>query len=74
MGAKSKHYGDIAKWIEKVIDSCKTGEHLTSVNNLIENFYMTEVHVKNNDWNTISNIRSGLLMRVNKQIDVINNL
>jgi hypothetical protein len=24
MGATSNHYGDVANWIEKVIDSCET--------------------------------------------------
>jgi len=74
MAAKSKHYGDVAKWIERVIDSCKTGQHITAVQQLIENFYKTEVNVNGHDWNTISNLRSNLLMRVNKHIDVINGL
>lgn len=38
MAASSKHYGDIAKWIEKVIDSCKTTDRLQGAFNLANNF------------------------------------
>lgn len=35
---KSKNKYDVYRWIEKVIDSCKTHEQFSSVNNLIQNF------------------------------------
>jgi hypothetical protein len=38
MAATSNHYGDVAKWIEKVIDSCKTTDQLTGAFALINNF------------------------------------
>lgn len=38
MEKKSKHYGDIEKWVEKVIDSCETSEQLFSVRKLVTNF------------------------------------
>lgn len=35
---RSKNKYDVYRWIEKVIDSCKTHEQFSSVNNLIQNF------------------------------------
>ena len=39
MENRSTHYGDIAKWIEKVIDSCETREQTFVAKRLIRNFY-----------------------------------
>ena len=38
MGATSKHPGDIAIWIEKVIASCQTPMQEISARKLIQNF------------------------------------
>lgn len=38
MAAKSKHWGDVYKWIIKVIHSCTTRKQLSSTRNLIRNF------------------------------------
>lgn len=38
MEKRSKHYGDVVKWIEKVIDSCETYRQSTTVLKLIRNF------------------------------------
>jgi hypothetical protein len=38
MEKRSTHYGDVAKWIEKVIDSCETYQQTFTVINLIDNF------------------------------------
>ena len=38
MENRSRHYGDIIKWIEKVIESCETREQLFGAKNLIFNF------------------------------------
>ena len=38
MENRSRHYGDVGKWIEKIIDSCKTSEHIGSTRRLIKNF------------------------------------
>jgi hypothetical protein len=35
---RSTHYGDIQKWIEKVIDSCETYEQTLSARKLVWNF------------------------------------
>jgi disulfide oxidoreductase YuzD len=38
MENRSTHYGDVAKWIEKVIDSCETIEQTFTAKKLISNF------------------------------------
>jgi hypothetical protein len=38
MEKRSNHYGDVAKWIEKVIDSCETYQQTFTVTKLIRNF------------------------------------
>ena len=38
MEKRSIHYGDVAKWIEKVIDSCETYNQLITARNLVSNF------------------------------------
>lgn len=38
MEKRSKHYGDVQKWIEKVIDSCETYQQTFVVKRLIVNF------------------------------------
>ncbi len=38
MEKRSKHYGDVAKWVESVIDSCVTIEQVWSAQKLIRNF------------------------------------
>ena len=38
MNKRSTHYGDVAKWIEKVIDSCETREQTFTARQLVRNF------------------------------------
>jgi hypothetical protein len=38
MENRSTHYGDVAKWIEKVIDSCETYQQTFGARQLIWNF------------------------------------
>ena len=38
MENRSTHYGDIAKWIEKVIESCETYQQTFTARKLIGNF------------------------------------
>ena len=38
MEKRSEHYGDVSKWIEKVIDSCETYEQTTTTERLVSNF------------------------------------
>lgn len=38
MEKRSTHYGDLQKWIEKIIDSCETYEQTRSARRLVWNF------------------------------------
>jgi hypothetical protein len=38
MEKRSKHYGDVAKWLEKVIDSCETYQQAITARKLVVNF------------------------------------
>jgi len=75
MENKNKYYEDVAKWIEKVINSCETKEHTTVARNLVSNFekqlkkeyteryYITEVFSKI--------IRNLEIMCWNKELKII---
>ena len=38
MEKRSSHYGDVSKWIEKVINSCETRDQLFTAKQLLRNF------------------------------------
>jgi len=38
MENRSTHYGDVSKWVEKVIDSCETYQQTFAARKLIRNF------------------------------------
>lgn len=38
MDKRSRHYGDVARWIEDVIDSCETWEQTRVASRLVTNF------------------------------------
>jgi hypothetical protein len=38
MENRSTHYGDVSKWIEKVVESCQTREQTFTAKRLIRNF------------------------------------
>jgi len=38
MENRSTHYGDVEKWVRKVIDSCETYQQIFGAKNLIDNF------------------------------------
>jgi hypothetical protein len=38
MENRSKHYGDIKLWVDKVINSCETMEQIRTADRLINNF------------------------------------
>jgi hypothetical protein len=42
MEKRSRHYGDVSIWIEKVIDSCKTRDQVFACQKLIHNFENTK--------------------------------
>ena len=53
MNKRSTHYGDVAKWIEKVIDSCETHQQTFTAKKLITNF-AKQLRTKSPDkyWNS----------------------
>jgi hypothetical protein len=53
MENRSTHYGDVAKWIEKVIDSCETYQQTLTTLKLITNF-AKQLRTKSPDkyWNS----------------------
>ena len=53
MEQRSTHYGDVAKWIEKVIDSCETYQQTHTAKQLVTNF-TKQLRTKSPDkyWNS----------------------
>ena len=53
MEQRSTHYGDISKWIEKVIDSCETYQQTHTAKQLVTNF-AKQLRTKSPDkyWNS----------------------
>ena len=53
MEKRSNHYGDVAKWIEKVIDSCETYQQTFTAKQLVRNF-AKQLRTKSPDkyWNS----------------------
>jgi len=65
MEKRSTHYGDVQKWIEKVIDSCETYQQANSVRTLIRNFEKQMVRNK---------VDSGIIYTIRGYLrDVISN-
>jgi len=50
MSATSKHYSDVQKWIEQVIESCETHRQLNNVEKLIDNFSQYLINYVNPDY------------------------
>ena len=75
MEKRSEHYGDVAKWIEKVIDSCETYEQTTTAERLVSNFNkqlkikQIEKYWREHFYNLISPLESKLK---NKQEELLN--
>lgn len=75
MEKRSKHYGDVSKWIEKVIDSCETYEQTTTAESLVSNFNkqlkikQIEKYWREHFYNLISPLESKLK---NKQEELLN--
>jgi hypothetical protein len=63
MGKRSTHYGDIKKWIEKVIDSCETYEQTCTVKVLIHNF-TSQMGRKGVDFDSKWNINHSLTLKL----------
>jgi hypothetical protein len=51
MEKRSKHPMDVLRWIETVIDSCKTYQQLLVADDLVDRCYK-DMYLKNEDMNT----------------------
>jgi len=67
MKKRSRHYGDVANWIEKVIDSCKTRDQVFSCQKLIHNFENTK-EFKNLDLNIRWRVKVPLDMKFKSKL------
>jgi hypothetical protein len=67
MKKRSRHYGDVANWIEKVIDSCKTRDQVFSCQKLIHNFENTK-EFKNLDLNIRWSVKVPLDMKFKSKL------
>jgi len=72
MENRSKHYGDVEKWVKKVIDSCETYQQIFGAKSLIKNF---EDQMKRNkvDSSLIWSVSSSLYFELSLKKDEIIN-
>jgi hypothetical protein len=72
MENRSKHYGDVEKWVRKVIDSCETYQQTFGAKSLIKNF---EDQMKKNkvDSSLIWSVSSSLYFELSLKKDEIIN-
>lgn len=63
MEKRSTHYGDVQKWIEKVIDSCETYQQTCTARMLIHNF-TDQMRRKNVDFDTRRGIQNSLRLKL----------
>ena len=59
MEKRSTHYGDVEKWVRKVIDSCETYEQTFTARMLARNF-VKQMRCNKVDSNFIWSVRSSL--------------
>jgi hypothetical protein len=59
MEKRSEHYGDVEKWVRKVIDSCETYQQTHTIKKLIWNFE-DQMRRNNVDRNLVWSVRSSL--------------
>jgi hypothetical protein len=72
MEKRSTHYGDVEKWVRKVIDSCETYQQTFGAKSLIKNF---EDQMKKNkvDSSLIWSVSSSLYFELSLKKDEIIN-
>jgi hypothetical protein len=68
MENRSTHYGDVVKWIEKVIDSCETYQQTFAAKMLIVNFGK-QMSRNKLDMTLIWSLRSSLDVTLNSKRD-----
>jgi len=59
MEKRSTHYGDIEKWVRKVIDSCETYQQTFNARMLVRNF-VKQMYRNKVDSNLVWSVRSSL--------------
>jgi hypothetical protein len=59
MENRSTHYGDVEKWVRKVIDSCETYRQTSTARMLVRNFE-DQMRRNNVDRNLVWSVRSSL--------------
>jgi hypothetical protein len=70
MENRSRHYGDVEKWVRKVIDSCETYQQTFAARILVRNF---EKQMDRNkvDRNLVWSVRSSLDLELSFKRDEI---
>ena len=68
MENRSRHYGDVEKWVRKVIDSCETYDQTRSVRSLIWNFEK-QMYRNKVDNNLVWSVRASLDMALSFKRD-----
>jgi hypothetical protein len=66
MGKRSKHYGDVAKWVGNVIDSCETIEQVLSAQKLVKNFDLKMLSYGTIRWSIIPPLNDKIRLMENK--------
>jgi hypothetical protein len=66
MEKRSKHYGDVAKWVESVIDSCVTIEQVLSARELVRNFKLQMDKCGTIRWSVIPPLEDKVKVMIDK--------
>jgi hypothetical protein len=65
MGASSSHYGDVHRWILKVIDSCDQYDQIFTSHRLVDNF--CDMKYPTLEWFEKSTLNSQLIIAVQEK-------
>ncbi len=68
MENRSTHYGDVDKWVRKVIDSCETYQQTFTARMLVRN-YVKQMYRNKVDNNLVWSVRSSLDMALSFKRD-----
>lgn len=70
MAANSSHYGDVHRWILKVIDSCNQNDQIFTARRLVDNFSNMEKPTLN--WHERTTLNIELINAIhNKQREIL---
>lgn len=68
MEKRSEHYGDVEKWVRKVIDSCETYQQTIGARMLVRNF-VKQMYRNKVDSNLVWSVRASLDMALSFKRD-----